>query len=106
MILDDKGPRLPEFVRDLLAHPPRAGEGVHDYLFKVALKLHPYRADEEIYAWQREFSNGCGRYVSDREIEDAIKNSREFAWQGGPTSGQPVGISNGNGTACRRGHPS
>ena len=29
---------LPEFVRDLLAHPPRAGEGVHSYLFMASLK--------------------------------------------------------------------
>ena len=86
---------LPEFVRDLLDHPPSAGEGVHHYLFRVALKLHPYRTDKEIYTWLREFSNGCGRDVPDREIEAAIEDSREFAWQGTSPSGQP-----GNGMAA------
>ena len=51
MITLDLGPGyLPDFIRDLLANPPRAGEGVHAYLYKVALKLHPYRTDEEIYS--------------------------------------------------------
>ena len=94
---EDEGPRLPEFIRELLAHPPSAGEGVHAYLFKIALKLHPYRTDEEIYAWLRGFGNNCGRYVPDREIEAAIEDSREFAWQGGTPSGQPNDTGNGNG---------
>jgi hypothetical protein len=94
-MIDIPGPRLPEFVRVLLERPPRAGEGVHAYLFKVALKLHPYRTDEEIYTWLREFSNGCGRYVSDREIEAAIKDSREFAWQGISPLEQPSDTGNG-----------
>jgi hypothetical protein len=98
MTLDNEDSRLPKFVRDLLANPPDAGNGVHDYLFRVALKLHPYRTDEEIYAWLREFGNGCGRYVPDREIEDAIENSREFAWQGGAESGQPTDTGNGKAT--------
>ena len=97
---EGEGPRLPEFVRDLLDHPPRAGEGVHAYLFKVALKLHPYRTDAQIYALLREFGNDCGRYVSNREIEAAIENSSAFAWQGISPSSQPHDTENGNGMAA------
>ena len=90
-------PRLPEFIHDLLEHPPQAGEGVHAYLFKVALKLHPYRPDGEIYAWLREFGNHCGRLVSDREIQAAIEDSRPFASQGCSLSREAGDGGNGSG---------
>lgn len=31
---------LPPFLQDLLSAPPRAGEGVHNWLFSVARQLH------------------------------------------------------------------
>ena len=39
---------LPLFVRDMLASPPRAGEGVNLYLYRVARVLHPFRSEGEI----------------------------------------------------------
>jgi hypothetical protein len=90
-----KSNSTPSFIHDLLAHPPQAGEGVHGYLFRVALKLHPYWTDDEIYAWLREFGNTCGRFVPDREITDAIEDSRPFAWQG--YGQKPASAANGNG---------
>jgi hypothetical protein len=32
--------QLPAFVQDMLRAPPRAGEGVHNWLFRVARQLH------------------------------------------------------------------
>ena len=90
-----KSNSTPSFIHDLLAHPPQAGEGVHGYLFRVALKLHPYWTDDEIYAWLREFGNTCGRFVPDREITDAIDDSRPFAWQG--YGQKPASAATGNG---------
>ena len=42
------GTGLPQFVRDLLASPPKRGEGVNLWLYRVARVLHPYRAAGEI----------------------------------------------------------
>ena len=39
---------LPLFVRDMLASPPRAGEDVNLYLYRVARVLHPFRSEGEI----------------------------------------------------------
>jgi hypothetical protein len=40
--------QLPPFLRDLLAAPPRAGEGVHPWLFRVARHLHAHLPAGEI----------------------------------------------------------
>ena len=45
----DTGKELPQFVRDMLASPPRAGEGVNLYLFRMARVLHPYRSETEFW---------------------------------------------------------
>ena len=34
--------QLPAFVQDMLTARPRAGEGVHNWLFKVARQLHAH----------------------------------------------------------------
>ena len=39
---------LPRFIRDLLASPPKRGEGLNLWLFRVARVLHPYRDRQEI----------------------------------------------------------
>ena len=41
---------LPPFLRELLAAPPRAGEGVHDWIFRVARQLHAHLPAVEIVA--------------------------------------------------------
>ena len=73
---------LPDFILREVAKPPTAGQGVHDFLYWLALKLHPYRSVDQIHAILREFGDSCGRYVPNQEIEDAIRNSFPYAWQG------------------------
>jgi hypothetical protein len=81
---------LPQFVRDLLASPPRAGEGVNLYLFRLARVLHPYRAEGEIADILEAVTANCGRVVTDKEIRRAIENSRAAAWT--PGQGTPARI--------------
>ena len=73
---------LPQFLRDLLASPPRHGEGVHIWLFRVARQLHLHYADKtELAKLLATAVEGCGRPVSRREIENAIASSASCAWQ-------------------------
>ena len=78
---------LPQFVRDLLASPPRAGEGVNLYLFSLARVLHPYRSEFDILDTLRAVIANCGRIVSEQEIRRAVENSKAVAWK--PGSGNP-----------------
>ena len=71
---------LPRFIRDLLASPPRAGEGVNLYLYRVARVLHPFRSEGEIADILRAVTVGCGRVVTEKEIRRAVENSRAAAW--------------------------
>ena len=41
---------LPPFIDEMLAAPPRAGEGVHHWLFRVARQLHAHLPAGEIVA--------------------------------------------------------
>lgn len=72
---------LPPFLADMIASPPHAGEGVHIWLFRVARQLHAHLPAGEIFQLIRLRVQNCGRYVSDSEIWDAIRNSAECAWQ-------------------------
>lgn len=83
---------LPQFLRELLTAPPRAGEGVHPWLFRVARQLHAHLPAGEIFALLKSLVVNCGRHVSDAEIWDAISNSLACAWQptGKPAPSQPV----------------
>ena len=77
---------LPLFVRDILASPPRAGEGVNLYLYRVARLLHASRSECEIADILRAVTVGCGRVVTEKEIRRAIENSKAAAW----VPGEPV----------------
>jgi hypothetical protein len=81
---------LPQFLLDMIASPPRAGEGVHQFPFKVARHLHYHRQPEDIFALIKAVLEDCGRPVPDREIWDAINNSKDCAWHpnkdGGPVA--------------------
>ena len=77
---------FPRFVRDMLASPPRAGEGVNLYLYRVARLLHPYRSECEIADILRAVTVGCGRVVTEKEIRRAVENSKAAAW----VPGEPV----------------
>jgi hypothetical protein len=66
---------LPEFILELLAAPPRAGEGVHHWLFRVARQLHAHLPAVAIIALLESRVQNCGRHVSRKEITDAVQNA-------------------------------
>lgn len=72
---------LPRFIEEMLTSPPHAGEGVHNWLFRVARQLHAHLPAVEIIALLEERTHNCGRHVSLKEIEDAVRNSLSSAWQ-------------------------
>ena len=72
---------FPDFIRDLLAAPPRAGEGVHPWLFRVARQLHVHLPAGEIVSLLESRVANCGRAVSRAEIISAVQNSLPCAWQ-------------------------
>jgi hypothetical protein len=74
---------LPQFVRDLLASPPQAGNGVNLFLFRLARVLHPYRSETEIADILRAVLADCGRAVTEQEIQRAVERSRDCAWKPG-----------------------
>lgn len=85
-LLETTGRALPQFIYDLLSAPPKSGEdegGVHRYLFRLAKVLHPYRSESEIIDILRAVTTTCGRIVPEREILDAVKNSKACAWTPG-----------------------
>ena len=65
--------QLPPFVQEMLRTPPHAGEGVHDWLFKVAKQLHWHMGIEEMADLLENATANCGRVVLRREILDAIR---------------------------------
>lgn len=73
---------LPRFARDLLASCPRAGAGVHTWLFRAARVLHPFYSDaSELARLLSAACAGCGRAVMESEVRSAIINSRACAWE-------------------------
>jgi len=73
---------LPLWCADIIANPPHSGEGFHRWLFRAALALWKCgRTENDIRAFLKNAAANCGRDVSAREIEDAIRNSRTGAFQ-------------------------
>ena len=72
---------LPPFLRAMLDNPPRAGEGVHDWLFKVARHLHAHLPASEIIPLLESRVVNCGRPIPRGEIVSAVQNSVPCAWQ-------------------------
>ena len=72
---------LPSFIEEMLAAPPRAGEGVHKWLYRVARQLHAHLPAVEIVALLESRVQGCGRHVSRKEITDAVQAAVLTAWQ-------------------------
>ena len=77
--------KLPSFVLDLLSTPPRRGEGLNLWLYRVARVLHPYRTPAEIT--QLLAAATAGEPLQPGEIERAVERSAATAWQ----PGQPPG---------------
>jgi hypothetical protein len=75
---------LPRFLLDLLAACPRAGGGVHNWLFKVSRQLHAHRSRDEIVSLLAATVADCGRHVAISEIAAAVDSAKGCAWQPGP----------------------
>jgi hypothetical protein len=81
--------QFPAFLQDMLRTPPHAGEGVHDWLFRVARQLHAHIPALEIVSLLESRVANCGRFVPRNEIVEAVKNSLGCAWQPG-NQAQPI----------------
>ena len=83
---------FPPFLHELLASPPRAGEGVHGWLFRVARQLHAHLPAGEIVSLLEAQVANCGRHVPRSEIVAAVQNALPCAWQpsGNAASTQPA----------------
>ena len=82
---------LPQFIRDMLSSPPRRGEGLNLWFFRVARVMHPYRTREEIIETLR--ATTAGEPVKPGEIERAVDRSAVFAWRPGqPVAAPPASI--------------
>ena len=68
-----QGRPLPQFVRDMLSAPPRRGGGLHNWLFRAARVLHPFRTREEIIDLLRSATHG--ESIKPGEIESAVDSS-------------------------------
>ena len=78
--------QLPQFVRDLLASPPRRGDGLNLWLFRAARVLHPFRDADGIIDLLQAATDG--EPIKPSEIERAVTRSKSCAWQ----PGQPVRV--------------
>jgi hypothetical protein len=75
---------LPQFLLDMLASPPKHGDGqIHNWQFRVARHLHAHRSHEDMFALLKASLSDCGRPVPESEIWDAIRNSEKVAWRPG-----------------------
>lgn len=80
---------LPKRLRELLANCPKAGGGVHNWLIRVAVRLHRFFDDKgDIARIMRRYSSECGRDV-EREIWTAIVDGERWltSQQGVPDGG-------------------
>jgi hypothetical protein len=89
MTRDGMSGQLPAFLQALLCEPPQAGEGVHNWLFRLARHLHAHMPALEIVNLLERRIENCGRYVPRSEIIAAVQNSLSCAWQPGSQS-QPI----------------
>ena len=63
--------RLPHRLQAKLRNCPKAGSGVHRWIFNSALQLTKYTDQNTAFELIRSSSAGCERFVPDREIRDA-----------------------------------
>ena len=72
---------LPRFVCDLLASPPRRGQGLNLWFHRVARVLHPYRSPAEIIELLRAATSS--EAIKHGELERAVERSKATAWKPG-----------------------
>ena len=75
--------QFPAFLQEMLRTPPQTGDGVHDWLFRVARQLHAHMPALEIVSLLESCVANCGRFVPRSEIISAVQNSLGCAWQPG-----------------------
>ncbi|HRQ87176.1 MAG TPA: hypothetical protein PLA50_00125 [Bacteroidia bacterium] len=66
---------LPPHILAIIGSVPRAGTGVHRWLFVSARKLYGHFPSDEIVGILRFAVKGCERYVPDSEIVNAVRNA-------------------------------
>jgi hypothetical protein len=73
---------LPRWAVDILSAMPQSGDGFHSWLFRAARALWQCGRDEnEIRLILENAASTCGRCVPNREIADAVRNSKTGATQ-------------------------
>jgi hypothetical protein len=81
---------LPRWCADIISFPPRSGEGFHYWLFRAARALWKCgRGENDIHEILENAAAACGRYVSLREIMDAVRNSQASVFQSAGEQYQP-----------------
>jgi hypothetical protein len=82
---NDASADLQSQIRRILESCPIAGEGVNDWLFTAALKLHRMNIESEtIEQLLEEATWNCGRAMKPDEIERAVRNSHPDKLKGRP----------------------
>jgi hypothetical protein len=73
---------LPPFLIELLNNPPSAGNGLHQWIFKVALHLHIHLDQSAIVELLLEKSKNCGRPPGklEREVRSQVHNALAHMW--------------------------
>ena len=66
-------------IINLLDNAPSSGGGAHTFLARVATRTAMHWTVEQTYRWLRDYGDHCGRYMPDREINEAIAGGRRFA---------------------------
>jgi hypothetical protein len=73
---------LPQWAADIIANPPQSPGGFHNWLFRAARALWKCgRTGDDIYQTLGDAAAACGRFVPQREIDEAIRNSEVSAFQ-------------------------
>jgi hypothetical protein len=73
---------LPQWCCDIISTPPHTGEGFHLWLFRAARALWRCgRRENDIREILESAASTCGRYVPERELEEAVRNSQVSAFQ-------------------------
>jgi len=83
---------LPLWILVKLANPPRHGQGVHHWLFRMAVLLHRYLRPDEIEHLLADAVENCGRPVPSSEIRNAVANSIPWARATGRASTRPKSV--------------
>jgi hypothetical protein len=72
---------LPPWLHDMIAKPPKTGDGVHNWLYRVPRHLHAHLPAGQIVDLLERAVANCGRHVPRSEIIAAVQNSLASAWQ-------------------------